>query len=217
MPLGERRRRGGSDLNQGPVSNEFVCHLPAGQRAADDEMIVAMNQNAHFLSIRLFSSGRHSMSVVFAAGFLVPQQFADKDYFRGAKTAFPDALFPPVPPVADVSTRAGVLANRINGAGPSTSLHTSWPTGCALPADQQALRIGGAGPRCESVFHSRSSLCRIRGSGPTRRRIRPVSWRVGWSHQVIRLPVVHLRVRSHFGIPPNSCPTGSLAYVAGKI
>jgi hypothetical protein len=46
MPPIERRRCGRSDLNQGPVSNEFVCGLPAWQRTADDEMIVAMNQNA---------------------------------------------------------------------------------------------------------------------------------------------------------------------------
>jgi hypothetical protein len=35
-----------SDLNRGPVSNEFERSLPLGQRAADDEMIVAMNRNA---------------------------------------------------------------------------------------------------------------------------------------------------------------------------
>ena len=63
------------------------------------------------------------MSVVFAAGFLVPQQFAGMDYFRGAKAAFPDALFPPVPPAADVSTRAQALANRINTAFPNGPIH----------------------------------------------------------------------------------------------
>jgi hypothetical protein len=33
------------------VSNEFERHLPVGQRTADDEMVVAMNQNADHRNI----------------------------------------------------------------------------------------------------------------------------------------------------------------------
>ena len=63
------------------------------------------------------------MSVVFAAGFLVPQQIAGKAYFRDVKQAFPDALFPPVPPLADIRTRAGQLASEINRAFPNGPIH----------------------------------------------------------------------------------------------
>jgi triacylglycerol lipase len=63
------------------------------------------------------------VSVVFAAGYLVPQQIAGKAYFRDAKQAFPDALFPPVPPLADIRTRAGQLASEINGAFPKGPIH----------------------------------------------------------------------------------------------
>lgn len=63
------------------------------------------------------------MSVVFAAGFLVPQQLAGLEYFRGAAAAFPGALFPPVPPLADVKTRAARLASEINAAFPAGPIH----------------------------------------------------------------------------------------------
>jgi triacylglycerol lipase len=63
------------------------------------------------------------MSVVFAAGFLVPQQILGQEYFRGAAPAFPGALFPPVPPIADVSTRANKLATEINAAFPNGPIH----------------------------------------------------------------------------------------------
>ena len=61
------------------------------------------------------------MSVVFAAGFLVPQQIVNQDYFRGVANAFPGAIFPNVPVVADVRTRGNALAGQINalcGPGP---------------------------------------------------------------------------------------------------
>lgn len=63
------------------------------------------------------------MSVVFAAGFLVPQHLLGKDYFRGAAAAFPGALFPSVPPVGDVATRAQALARQIQTAFPSGPIH----------------------------------------------------------------------------------------------
>lgn len=63
------------------------------------------------------------MSVVFAAGFLFPQHLAGKDYFRGVAAAFPGAIFPDVPPVGDVPTRANALAERINAAFPSGPIH----------------------------------------------------------------------------------------------
>lgn len=63
------------------------------------------------------------MGVVFAAGVLVPQRLAGKEYFRGAKEAFPDALFPPVPTLAGVPTRANVLANQINAGFPNGPIH----------------------------------------------------------------------------------------------
>lgn len=63
------------------------------------------------------------MSVVFAAGFFVPQHLTGKDYFRLAKSAFPNALFPPVPPLGDVATRANQLANEINIAFPEGPIH----------------------------------------------------------------------------------------------
>ena len=63
------------------------------------------------------------MGVVFAAGFLVPQHLVGLDYFRGVAAAFPGALFPGVPPVADVATRAHALAARIDAAFPAGPIH----------------------------------------------------------------------------------------------
>jgi triacylglycerol lipase len=63
------------------------------------------------------------MSLVFAAGFLVPQHLAGKDYFRGVAAAFPGALFPSVPSVGDVPTRAHALAQQINAAFPQGPIH----------------------------------------------------------------------------------------------
>jgi triacylglycerol lipase len=63
------------------------------------------------------------MSVVFAAGFLVPQHVGPANYFRGVANAFPGSFFPGVPPVADVVTRATALAAAINGALPNGPIH----------------------------------------------------------------------------------------------
>ena len=63
------------------------------------------------------------MSIVFAAGFLVPQHLLGQDYFRGAAAAFPNALFPPVPPTGDVQTRANVLAREIQARFPAGPIH----------------------------------------------------------------------------------------------
>lgn len=53
------------------------------------------------------------VNLVFASGFLVPQRFLGQDYFRGVRTAFPGACFPPVPVVGSVETRARALATEI--------------------------------------------------------------------------------------------------------
>ena len=59
------------------------------------------------------------MSVVFAAGFLVPQQVGPASYFRGVAAAFPGAFFPNVPTVADIGGRANALAGQLqNVNGP---------------------------------------------------------------------------------------------------
>jgi triacylglycerol lipase len=63
------------------------------------------------------------MSVVFAAGFLVPQHLVGKPYFRGVASAFPGALFPDVPTLGTVPTRAQALAERINAAFPNGPIH----------------------------------------------------------------------------------------------
>jgi hypothetical protein len=61
--------------------------------------------------------------MVFCAGFLIPQRVAVQDYFRAARQAFPRALFPPVPVLADVATQAHWLANRIRRDCPEGPLH----------------------------------------------------------------------------------------------
>ena len=54
------------------------------------------------------------MNLVFAAGFLVPQQvFGVLDYFRGLREAFPGACFPNVPPAGSIEARARALADQI--------------------------------------------------------------------------------------------------------
>jgi triacylglycerol esterase/lipase EstA (alpha/beta hydrolase family) len=59
------------------------------------------------------------MTVVFAAGVLVPQNLGVTQYFRKAREAFPDAQFPEVPTLAAISDRADALASQlINCAGP---------------------------------------------------------------------------------------------------
>ena len=63
------------------------------------------------------------MGVVFAAGFLVPQQLGRMEYFRGAAAAFPGALFPLVPAFGSISTRATELARQIDSAFPAGPIH----------------------------------------------------------------------------------------------
>jgi triacylglycerol lipase len=53
------------------------------------------------------------MNLVFASGFLVPQSLAGKDYFRGLRQQYPNALFPKVDTIGDVAERAGQLAAEI--------------------------------------------------------------------------------------------------------
>ena len=63
------------------------------------------------------------MSVVFAAGFLVPQQIAHQDYFRGIANAFPGAIFPNVPVAGTVVVRGNALAGQINALCPPGPIH----------------------------------------------------------------------------------------------
>lgn len=63
------------------------------------------------------------MNLVFAAGVLVPQHIAGLDYFRGARAAFPGALFPAVPTTSSVAARADALAEQIVAAFPTGSIH----------------------------------------------------------------------------------------------
>jgi triacylglycerol lipase len=61
--------------------------------------------------------------IVFCAGFLVPQRILGLDYFRAVGEAFPHALFPPVPPLADIASRASALADAIRDRLPPGPLH----------------------------------------------------------------------------------------------
>jgi hypothetical protein len=59
------------------------------------------------------------MTVVFAAGVLLPQNLGVTEYFRKAREAFPTAEFPEVPTLAAISDRANALAGQLaNYAGP---------------------------------------------------------------------------------------------------
>ncbi len=58
---------------------------------------------------------RGEVNLVFASGFLVPQRFLGRDYFRGARAAFPVACFPQVPVVGAIEVRARALATEITG------------------------------------------------------------------------------------------------------
>ena len=53
------------------------------------------------------------MNLVFAAGFLVPQQILVVDYFRGLRAAFPGACFPKVPVTGSIEARARALVDEI--------------------------------------------------------------------------------------------------------
>ena len=55
------------------------------------------------------------MNLVFASGVLFPQRFLGRDYFRGARAAFPGACFPRVPAMGSVEARVRALATEIAG------------------------------------------------------------------------------------------------------
>ena len=63
------------------------------------------------------------MNLVFASGFLVPQRLVSVEYFRGVKQLFPEALFPAVPIVGSVATRANALAAQIHAAFSAGPVH----------------------------------------------------------------------------------------------
>lgn len=67
------------------------------------------------------------MNLVFASGFLVPQTFLGAAYFRGLKERFEarghKTLFPEVPPLGSVETRARILADAIREAYPQGPVH----------------------------------------------------------------------------------------------
>jgi triacylglycerol lipase len=63
------------------------------------------------------------LMIVFCAGVLLPQRLVGHDYFRGARQTFAQAAFPPVPPVANVETRAKALAAEICAASPAGPIH----------------------------------------------------------------------------------------------
>ena len=66
------------------------------------------------------------MNLVFASGFLVPQQFLGIDYFRGMSAHLAgrhDALFHVVPPVGTSEMRAQSLADAIQQKFPAGPVH----------------------------------------------------------------------------------------------
>ena len=66
------------------------------------------------------------MNLVFASGFLVPQQLLGIDYFRGLQARLAGrhaAIFPQVPPTATAEQRARVLADAIHQAYPQGPIH----------------------------------------------------------------------------------------------
>jgi len=67
------------------------------------------------------------MNLVFASGFLVPQQLLGFDYFRGLRAHVEanghSALFPEVPSTATCDVRAQVLADAIHSAYPEGAVH----------------------------------------------------------------------------------------------
>jgi triacylglycerol lipase len=68
------------------------------------------------------------MNLVFASGFLVPQNLIGIDYFRGLQTHIAEtsghaALFPIVPPIGTSEERARVLADAIQQAYPEGPVH----------------------------------------------------------------------------------------------
>ena len=67
------------------------------------------------------------MNLVFASGFLVPQQLLGIDYFRGLREHLARsghaALFPEVPSAGTSEVRAGVLADAVRQAYPDGAVH----------------------------------------------------------------------------------------------
>ena len=66
------------------------------------------------------------MNLVFASGFLLPQQLPGIDYFRGLEAHFRgrhETLFPKVSPLGSVEKRANELADAIRQRFPSGAIH----------------------------------------------------------------------------------------------
>src|SRR5690348_17253469 len=64
------------------------------------------------------------MNLVFASGFLIPQQFLGIHYFRGLDTHLAGKpLFHVVPPVGTSEDRARILGDAINERFPSGPVH----------------------------------------------------------------------------------------------
>ena len=63
------------------------------------------------------------MNLVFSTGFLVPQMYGGSDYFHGAPVRYPNALFPTVPIIGQISDRAKALASQIVQKFPAGPLH----------------------------------------------------------------------------------------------
>jgi triacylglycerol lipase len=85
------------------------------------------------------------VNLVFAAGVLVPQHIAGLDYFRGARAAFPGALFPAVPVTAAIDVRASAFAEQVDAAFPQGPVHViahsmgGLDTRCALTRNLKGL------------------------------------------------------------------------------
>lgn len=63
------------------------------------------------------------MNLVFASGFLAPQQLGAVDYFRGLPDQYPDALFPKVLVDGHIRDRAPALARQIQERFPTGEIH----------------------------------------------------------------------------------------------
>jgi triacylglycerol lipase len=63
------------------------------------------------------------MNLVFASGFLVPQEFADHGYFRDLRSSYPQALFATVNVLGSIADRAGELAAAIAKQFPAGDIH----------------------------------------------------------------------------------------------
>jgi triacylglycerol lipase len=63
------------------------------------------------------------MNLVFATGFLVPQIFGGLEYYRELTAIYPNALFPAVPVVGNIATRAKALAEQVQAKFPAGRVH----------------------------------------------------------------------------------------------